>query len=194
MSLEPEDPIQNEPVLKSWNIDCKHIQSGGLVGKKEAGEEERQALCALLGLDSLIALTCDYDFAAYAKGRYALQCHFSAELKQMSVYSLDPIAQTINSEFSTELFKRRDDDEGGQFYLQNTLDGIEDIDKDFFDDEVIELGRLVYEFLSLELDGFAQDDGDAERWRKGNDAQVAAQKKKASPFAVLQGLSSDKKK
>ncbi len=189
----PGEPGQDGQVLRGWMVECKHIQSGGLVGEKKATEAELREVCNLLELDELVSLSCQYDFSPYERRRYALSCEFFAELKQKSIYSLKPVVQKIGSHFKTELFLRRDEEEGGQFYLQDGGDVLSGTDEDFFNGEVIELGRLVYEFLSLELDQFSRDEGETDVWRAEHKKQSEQQKIRQSPFAVLQALPHGKK-
>ncbi len=185
----PENNTEELRLLESWMVERKHIQSGGLVGKKRATNEELQALSQLLELDEMESLVCDYDFSPYQKKHYLLKCAFTAKLKQKSIYSLKPVSQTIDLKFETELYPLREDQEVDQFYLQDTEDMLDSADVDFFEGDVIELGRLVYEFLSLELDRFAREEGEAAIWRERHEKEVLESKKEASPFAALKSLS-----
>jgi uncharacterized metal-binding protein YceD (DUF177 family) len=152
----------------------------------EATEEECEALARRLDLRELSGLKAKLAIRRVAGGTAVrIEGDFEAEVVQSCVISLREVPSHVAGHFETFFTedKRAEDD------LEFSSDDAEDTGE-MIVNGMIDLGEVVAQYLSLELDPYPRAPG----------VSLAAQmaetgaKSKPSPFLVLEGMKDEKKK
>jgi uncharacterized metal-binding protein YceD (DUF177 family) len=102
-----------------------------------------------------------------------------AEIEQICVVTLDPFRATVSDSIE-------------RYFLPHAGPTEEEADIESFDGDVIELGELVVESLSLALDPYPRKPG-AEFNEVSDDSTPANGNSEPSPFAALADLKSPKR-
>lgn len=140
--------------------------------RAEAGECEK--LARRLAVPRLFALTAALHAAPWRGGGLKVTGSLTAELEQLSVVSLEPFRTTVT--FPVE-----------RYFLpaaEADADGAEDADP--IHNGVVDLGEMVAETLSLELDPYPRRPGEVFAAGTATGEDDAA--KPASPFSHLEKL------
>jgi uncharacterized metal-binding protein YceD (DUF177 family) len=175
MSRTDDTPVMSRPAIAS------EIPASGIDRLIEADPEERAELVARLDLVGLERLRLDYTLAPAGHGRFRLTGRWSAHATQTCGVTLDPIThafdEMIDVQFWTpEFWQRRAETSGDVAF------GPDEETPEIIEDDTIDPGRLLEELLIVALPPFPRREDAQLNWR---DNEGGA----ASPFAVLQGLS-----
>lgn len=149
----------------------------------EATEEECVALAKRFDLRELSGFKAELSIHRVDGGVVRLSGHFEAEVVQSCVVSLQDVHADISADFETFFSEdsHRLDDEDVELYLDE-----EDVPEAIVNGE-IDLGEIVAQYLSLELEPYPRAPG----------VSLAAQLSETglevrnSPFSVLQDLQSN---
>jgi uncharacterized metal-binding protein YceD (DUF177 family) len=146
-----------------------------------ADEAECKALAVRFALPAIHSLKAHLVATPWRGGGLKVTGDFTADLEQVSVVSLEPFRQTYTYEVE-------------RYFLppKIAIDGIEE-DAEIIENGEVDLGKLVAENLSLELDPYPRKKGeefaDHEEFETGSENQP----KKPSPFASLLKLDKNPK-
>lgn len=158
----------------------------------EAGECE--ALARRFGLESLDRLSATVTLTRVSGGQVRLVGRLSAGLAQNCVVSLEPVAQTVEEEFSlfyAEPVEAADawdarDGKGGQIRGGEVDVGLDDeASPEPLTDGCIDIGEAVAQQLALALDPYPRAPGAELHAVDADDRTEAAP---PNPFGVLEGL------
>lgn len=161
----------------------------------EAGECE--ALARRFGLESLDRLSATVTLTRVSGGQVRLVGRLSAGLAQNCVVSLEPVAQTVEEEFSlfyaepaeaADAWDARDarDGKGGQIRGGEVDVGLDDeASPEPLTDGCIDIGEAVAQQLALALDPYPRAPGAELHAVDADDRTEAAP---PNPFGVLEGL------
>ena len=202
MSTAKKDPLNDELTVEEapikWVLNLRDLPQEGIRGDKHANEEELQALTKLLNDEfelEVISFVCTYHVkpgtlkAGKDVGRCLIEgCrgHFeiTAKLRQTCVVSLERIDTLVEERFDQEFSSK-----GGH---RPTVVSLDEDGEDLFADEPpmkiikgkVELGPLVYQYLSMAIDGNPRKSG-AQFEEKRVNGDVGDEKP-LSPFNVLE--------
>jgi uncharacterized metal-binding protein YceD (DUF177 family) len=176
------DEIERPPISRQFRLDA--IRDGAS-GSIEATAAERTAICALLELKDLGALTLTYRLFHTGADRLRLEGQLKAEMTQSCVVSLDPVPATIDVPVEAEFWpaaliaaEAKREEEGGVTTLADWPEPIKD--------GRIDLGPLIYETLATSLDPYPKRAGVSFQWSQGPEEPGPGGK--SSPFAALDRL------
>jgi uncharacterized metal-binding protein YceD (DUF177 family) len=156
------------------------------IGRRiEANPEERRALAARLGLESLNQLQAELRLKRLSRGRIAVEGRFEARLTQLCVVSLEPVASQIEGEFAVEFVEAGPGPETEAVVSIDSADPPEPIE-----DGLIDLGETVVQQLAERIDPYPRAPGADVTWQE--EAPAASEPKR--PFAALSALQGEKKK
>ena len=147
-----------------------------------AEEAECKALAMRFELPAIHSLKAHLIATPWRGGGLKVTGNFTADLEQISVVSLEPFRQTYTYEVE-------------RYFLppKIAINGIEE-DAEIIDNGEVDLGELVAENLSLELDPYPRNKGeefaDHEEWDVASENEL----RKPSPFANLIKLDKNPKK
>jgi len=151
----------------------------------EANPEERRALAARLGLESLDQLQAELRVKRLSRGRIAVDGRLEARLTQLCVVSLEPVASHIEGEFAVEFVEAGPGPETEAVVSIDSVDPPEPIEGG-----LIDLGETVVQQLAERIDPYPRAPGADVTWRE--EAPPASEPKR--PFAALSALRGEKKK
>ncbi len=170
----------------SRDVPIQPWPEGRLAVALEASAAERQALARRLDLIDLPALSAHGWLERSADGR-ELRFHgdLAAEVVQSCVVSLEPVPASVSVPID-RYFRLVDDPSALEAELELLLDP-EEIDWEPLAGEIIDLGEVVVEELSLALDPYPRaEDPYALLPDLGPDVTIGQGSRGDSPFAVLQ--------
>jgi uncharacterized metal-binding protein YceD (DUF177 family) len=175
------------PIIEfSRPVRVDHIPAAGMEFDMTAKPEECRALAARFGLQSLDSLTASVRLKAIAGGAIIrVDGHFSAQVVQTCVVTLDPVPVRVEEDFSLT-YGAPDPEEPG---LEIELSVDEDDPPDPIIDGIIDVGEAVAEHVALALDPFPRKPGIA---FDGAEPEPPEEEKRANPFAVLAQLRKNK--
>lgn len=154
-------------------IDVVSLDAAGLHVVLEPGESERKAIADRLEIPSLNRLKGDFAVTPFAGG-VEVRLILDAEAERQCVVSLEPMTETTCEEttmrFEKSFEEDANEDEDGSI-LREPLEG-----------DVIDLGEILVQTLSLALDPYPRKDSADAHLEKYRDAAPA------SPFDALKGL------
>lgn len=165
------------------------VDSGGLGPAPErheivAGAGERHALARRFGLESLDRLSATLTLARVSSGQIRLNGRLSAGLAQSCVVSLEPVAQTVEEEFSLYYAETGDAPDGQG--PGGEVVGLDDEESpEPLTDDCIDIGEAVAQQLALALDPYPRALGAAMQAVDADDRTEAA---RPNPFGPLVGL------
>ncbi|MGH1418344.1 MAG: YceD family protein [Hyphomicrobiaceae bacterium] len=174
------------PPLRHIVHDVTEIPDGGLKVAWKASPEERAVLAQELDVLEIEAVSTLYEIkrkgrARQGGSRYELTGQIKFRLTQACVVSLEPITQLIEETIEEEFRPEEDIEPRGE----DESEVLSVNDPEPFVDGKLEVGRLIFEYLSSAIDPFPRKDGESLEWQDRQDpADVAAQ----NPFAELAKL------
>lgn len=175
----------NKPEF-SYLVDVEEIPSTGLTVKVEADEAERKALADRFGLISLDSLKAQMEIKPWRKRGVAVSGHFTAELTQACVVSLEPVSARLDEDFK-DYFLPEADIKRLISDAEITLD-VDAADPDLLEGDQIDAGELVAEHVSLAIDPYPRKEGAEFSPPPGVESQDSPAEPKENPFAVLEKL------
>ena len=172
----------------SWPFRLGDVPRDGSTVEFMAGARERDALARRLGVVSLDRLSAEVTLERDEHGRqFLVRGHFTAELTQICVVTLEPFAATAADSFAV----RFDRDAGAPLTADVFVDLVDDEPAEPIFGETIDLGELVTQYLALAIDphprqpGAQFDQAGMERVGLGKDDKGSEDR---SPFAALASL------
>ncbi len=147
-----------------------------------AEEAECKALAVRFDLPAIHSLKAHLIATPWRGGGLKVTGDFTADLEQVSVVSLEPFRQTYTYEVE-------------RYFLppKIAIDGIEE-DAEIIDNGEVDLGELVAENLSLELDPYPRKKGEEFADYEELDEVSESEPARPSPFANLIKLDKNHKK
>jgi hypothetical protein len=164
-----------------WTHRTGDVPSRGLDVDREAGEQEREGLCAALELVSCGRLKVRYRIRPLDQGRYAVSGMLEAEITQSCVVTLDPLVSRIKESFEAEYWPEAEGDAPGGHIDTVALD-----EPEFIRNGIIGVGSLIVDRLAIAIDSYPRKPGAVFEWPDAADEQRAAD----SPFAALKNFTS----
>lgn len=155
--------------------------------KIEANPQERQALAERFGLVSLQSLMAEVTVCRRKKGRlYAVKGKMTASLTQQCVITLEPLNSDIACDFEV-LFSEEEVEQEPEKLDELVID-MQDL-PELIVEGIIDIGEVVAEQLSLEIDQFPRKDdaifeNDYNQPKEGVKQDDSGQKRD-NPFDVL---------
>jgi uncharacterized metal-binding protein YceD (DUF177 family) len=177
-----ESPLEPE---FSRTIRVERIGREEIGRRVEANPEERQALAARLGLESLDQLRAELRIRRLSRGRIAVDGRLEARLTQLCVVSLEPVSSQIEGEFAVEFVEAGPGPETEAVVAIDSADPPEPIEAG-----LIDLGETVVQQLAERIDPYPRAPGADVNWQEN--APAASEPKR--PFAALAALRGEKKK
>lgn len=171
----------SQPLL--WSHKITDVNEGGLKRTKDANNEERRALAKMLDLLECVGLTVNYSIEPVASG-WRVCGDLKAHITQSCIISLDPVERTITQKFKVELRKTS----SAECEMQEDHEILDFDDIECLEEDQINVGRIVYETLSTEIDPYPRKEGAQFNWQ---DPQIKNAFTTISPFEVLKKLKSD---
>ena len=158
----------------------------GTSGETAATPAEIETIARLLDLLALDGLTFSYRLDHRGGGRWHLTGRLAANVVQMCVVSLEPVAANLDVPVEVEFWlqalveelARQDAEEAG---TQGLIDWPEAVVEGRID-----LGPLIYETLATALDPYPRREGVSFDWSQGLPEEAG--EAKSGPFAALAAL------
>ena len=173
--------MTGETDILAWRHAVSSIPEDGLTMRREANPAERAAIARELAIAECGALTAQYAIEPSGKGHYLLKGRVSVRVTQACVVTLDPVTQEFEDEICIEFFPDgAKPDEGAKEH-----DVLVETDSGSIENGMIDVGRLVFEYVSAGLDPYPRREGAEFQW---TDPKTAADKAAGGPFAALAGL------
>lgn len=170
----------------SYKVDVTDIPSTGLRARIEANEEERAKLAKRYGILSLDSLTAKLELKPWRKRGVAVSGHFTAEVTQACVVTLEPLSARLEEDFKDYFLPEAD---MGRLAAEAEITvEIEGADPDPLEGDQIDLGELVAEHVSLAIDPYPRKEGVEFSPPPGVESQDSPAEPKENPFAVLEKL------
>ncbi len=173
--------MTGETNILPWRHPVSSIPEDGLDAQREATADERAAIASELGISECATLTARYTIAPRGEGCYLLSGKISARVIQPCIVTLDPVTQDFEEQIQIELCpagEARDE-------AANEHDVLVETDTEPIENEIIDVGRLVFECLSAGIDPYPRREGAEFQW---TDPKAAADKAAGGPFAALAKL------
>lgn len=154
-----------------------------------ASPQEREDLAKRFSLASLKVLTATLTIQRSGSGRrlkVQVNGQLRAEIEQICVVSLETFSSKIKTAFETVF-----DNHSDAAIDQVDLDVADDDPAEAVIDGFIDMGELISQSLGLEIDLHPRKPGVESEFdvsQKANHADIKAEKRAESPFAVLQNL------
>ena len=148
----------------------------------EATKDELEALAKRLLVKSISNLAADIKLERLLNDTVRVSCNVKADIVQSCIISLEDIPAHLDFE-AESLFSEK-----GEVFEGDSGDDLEVEDEFNFaiKDGVLDLGELVAQYLSVEIDPYPRVEGAEFK------EPVAEDSKKNNPFAVLEGLKGKK--
>ena len=135
----------------SYVVDANRIPASGLVLNLSANEQERKALAQRFGLEKIHELSASIAFKRINQKRIRLDATLNARVEQQCVVTLKTFTQPVQDSFSIVFCQ---ENETSLRPNEIDLDMSEKDDVELLQDNKIDAGELVAEYLSLALDPF----------------------------------------
>lgn len=170
----------------SYRLEVQDLPSKGVRVKLEADGKECAALAKRLGLVSLDAFKAEAEVKPWRKSGVSVRGHFTAEVTQSCVVTLEPVKDKVADEFEAYFLPESEmTPVNPQAEIHVDLDDAHDPDP--LDEGGIDVGELVTEHLSLAINPYPRK-GDAEFSPVVEDDGKTDGKREDNPFAVLAKL------
>jgi hypothetical protein len=147
-------------------------------GRIEADAAERASLAKFYKLDDLAALSLDYRLDPLPSGCYRLTGDLRAELTQLCVVTVEPIAETVREDVSVEFWPAHLIDKSEPGNADEILDS--DPPEPIVGGR-IDLGHLTAEIFASAINPYPRKEGVEFDWRDPEEAS-------SKPFAALAKL------
>lgn len=184
--VSSSDTSQPPHPLAEWTHDAEDIPDAGLKSEWEAVPEVSQQLAEALQVLRVESVRVAYEIkrlrgSKRKNTRYSWTGKLDCRLIQECVVTLDPIAQHIVETIDEEFHPQADIEPAGR----EESEILSQTDPEPIVDGKLEVGRVVFEYLSAAIDPFPRRDGESLEWQdKVDDAEAEA----ANPFAALSKL------
>ncbi|RZI46598.1 YceD family protein [Candidatus Finniella inopinata] len=170
-----------EPYVElSRLVNLERLHKKNLLYSLKATPSEAAALAQRFGVVSIDKLKMEYAIesghTAY-KGYY-LTGSLQAEVIQSCVVSLKEVPESVDSRFSFHVVDQR--------YQDETFHDHEDDDIEFSIEDVVDLGEISAQYLSLSLNPYPRASADSDQLIV--DSENSPPSKKPNPFAILKSL------
>ncbi|VAW12647.1 hypothetical protein MNBD_ALPHA09-2224 [hydrothermal vent metagenome] len=116
----------------------------------EADENERQAIAAHLGLESVQSLKAEIDFRPWRRHGLRVHGELTATVGQICAVTAEPMQTKITETFDERLYP--EDREKDPRRIEAVIDVEATDDYETFAGDAVDLGALVVEFLTLAVD------------------------------------------
>ncbi len=182
-----------------WMADVAVLSRTGADYRFSSATSVRSRLAVRLDLVSLDRFEVLGKITARKKNRFLVTGRLQAKLAQSCVVTLKPVEAILDLEFervfeAVEDWRESDGETDGP--LEVVIDPEEQDPPELFDGRSIDIGKISLEEFALHVDPYPRHASAAE-WRNSDFSQtapdVAGDKGKNNPFAVLQDLKGDAK-
>lgn len=175
----------NETVAEfSRPILAAQVPTGGVEYDISADASECAALARRFGLREVASLTAHIHLKASSGGVIRLSAHFSAQVVQTCVVTLEPLPATVEDGFRMSFSPEVGGEDDAGLDIDLSLD---DDPPDPIVDGAIDVGEAVAEYLALSLDPFPRKEG-AEFIAPILPDEDDDEPKEPNPFSVLTKL------
>jgi Large ribosomal RNA subunit accumulation protein YceD len=162
-----------------WTVLGAEVGETGSKGTRNATDTECRALAAELQVVALEYLTVNYEIRPVRREAFRLTGELRARVAQRCIVTLEPVTGDVKESFRVELRPAADLEPPPEREEQEILDA-EDIEA--LEGDRIELGRIVFEYLSAAIDPYPRSKGAEFKWE---DPKAGEER---GPFAVLENL------
>jgi uncharacterized metal-binding protein YceD (DUF177 family) len=165
------------------------------IALKEIGEEgydftislndaERRILEDILEIENLKSFKTKGKITPLRKNRFALKAEIKADFSQISSVSLKAVPKSMCELFKTEFWPESQNDPvvSPEMDLDYADEMIE-----FYDDNWLEIGQVIYEQFVIALEQFPRAEGEVFEWEGVMDGSEDS-KNEDNPFVVLKKL------
>ncbi len=135
----------------SFIVDASRIPASGQILNLTADEKEKSALAKRFGLEKIEELSANLVFKRVNQKRIRLDAVLKSRVKQQCGITLKTFVQPVEEKFSVVFISEKDDSLRSN---EIDLDMTGDDDVELLQDNKIDAGELVAEYLSLALDPF----------------------------------------
>lgn len=139
--------------------DCDAAGATPAVQQRQASAEELAAVTALLDVVSCQSLGADYAIRPLPNGGFAVSGSLSAALVQICVVSLQEISSTVEQDFEFEFWPQAQIDKALERDGERFGADPEAVDMEPIRDNLLDVGRLIYELLAAHLDPYPRAPG-----------------------------------
>lgn len=178
--------------LPSHPVSVTILPRSGFQLELVAGDEERRAIAAHAGVDSIHEIGADVTLSRWRKDGVKLSGHLRARIEQPCVFSLEPVFQTIDKEMDLlfipehSRLSRPEQLHSGELLVDPLGDDVPET----FDGGQIDVWQPLIEQLVLEIDPWPRAPG--AEFADTQEQIAPEQAQGESPFAVLRQLKSGK--
>lgn len=162
-----------------WVHRVQDIGEEGLSEKRVANREELSSLARALEILSCDALAVAYELRPSGGSKFRLQGRLEADVTQACIMTLEPVEARIEEQLDIEF--RPSEMMPRPVPLEAEVSALEDFEP--VENGTVDIGRVVYEYLSAALDPYPRKKGAAFDWKR-----QGADEGTQSPFAVLANL------
>lgn len=183
--------MSTENKIPQFLLNITTIPKAGYTRKLSPDAHEKEAIAGSCGLNAIVAFEASVECKPWHRDGVTVSGHIIAEIEQACAVSLEPIFNTIDTEFSAHFVP-----EGSRLALPpKQVDGeivfeFEGEDApDIIEGEEVDLWEVVLEYFNLEIDPFPRAEGQ-EMLATLSEKIVQEEEgdDKVSPFAVLAAL------
>ncbi len=164
-----------------WTHRGAEIPEGGLRKTRSASPAERDALAAALDVLSCDEMRCDYVIRGLGQSRFTLSGEVESKFTQSCVVTLKPVTQSLRASFSVEFCPKPETPEA-ESAEQDVLSANE---IEPLMHGLIDVGRIVFETLSANIDPYPRKPGAEFDWQEPVTGDEPAP---MGPFAGLRKL------
>jgi hypothetical protein len=155
-------------------------------GRIEASSEERAALAAQFGIESLDSFTFDYMFKPIVSGRYRLTGTLRAQVIQLCVLTVEPLTSLIEEAVKVECWPQDQIETLETEAVVIDPEAIAEEPPAMIVNDKVDVGALAAEILASAIDPYPRKEGAEFDWSDPAAADAAA----SGPFAQLAKLKS----
>jgi len=176
--------------LFSYEVKVSHVSANPITVRISADPADLKRLGRQWGVPEVLSFEVELELGRWKRDGIRVKGHVSSSIVQECVVTLEPVAQQIEEDLESvflpedsRLAKRTIDGNGEMFLDPDGPDLPE-----LFSGDSIDVGAVAAEFAALSIDAYPRKEGLDYTDRIESDS---TSDKKASPFAVLQGLKRD---
>ena len=164
-----------------WQVATHQIGEKGLKTKIILDPQQLEDLEQSLEIKDLTSFECRVEIAPLVKNRYIFQGKITANFQQSSAVSLKPLPIALNEDFSSQFWPSSQNDpvKSPELDLEYADEIIE-----FYENETLDVGQLIYEQFVISLELFPRADGEVLEW----EGDAYEEDSEPSPFDVLKNL------
>lgn len=178
MNSEMESPF-HRPVDVSWVREARQV-------RLTASKDERRAIASHLGLQSVASLTALLDIRPWRRHGLGVEGELTATIGQLCTVTAEPMQTEIAEPFDERLYPEDRDENRRRGEAVIDVEATDDYET--FAGDVVDLGALVVEYLSLAIDPYPRRPGAVvEGAGPDHESPKTEDAPPASPFAGLAG-------